>query len=579
MRRRSFLLGGAALVCARPRLATAQVPFFATRVTCVVITDVTADASIPHVVALFDALVEKGVPFTCLVDPYAADGTALPPNHPLSHLLTAYAFLGERIEVAIYAHELPKQKEYFQSRTVRDANQTLRDVITGHRDTDIRQTLLRTVAHEDTPSPEEPTGVRSAGVSTVLSVPGENAPVRSERWSNGVVRLFGGTRLDLAQYSAKDISAQPDVTQSIYYLSAKDAGAMTIDQLSERCAALGDDLLRTELSGQNSLQRVSDVLLRDDFAFKRFLSVHLVRPHKDDIEAHNLIAQFRSELAEVGIRSSIGDLPSHMQASTRHRYWLPIVDADRDGRDPTPNDLLETVIQDLGSGFVRASDQQADPLMPGSPLSFVDLNSDAPGVNADGALGLPCLDVADAQIASQIQQYLKHTNDVVLSVRAEALKKPFVRQALKSDLLSLASTGVTKIVPVVELGQFIAPRGAELARHRKTTALAPYVNSTYRKTTDTDRVSLMEDAQFAWSYFENFTIDDTGLCPATVNFAAPDGRRHPTVTMWDVGSHINGLIAAAQLGLISRDRFDKNIAPQVRHFAMDLIWTERCRGQ
>lgn len=564
MKRRSFLLSGAALLCARPTFVTAQVPFFNTRVTCVVITDVTAESSIPHVVALFDALVEKGVPFTCLVDPYAANGKPLPPNHPLSQMLTAYAFLGERIEVATYANDLPQQKEYFQSRTVRDANQALRDVITGHRDTDVRQTLLRTVAHDEAPSPEEPTGVRSAGVSTVLSIPEHDAPVRSERWSNGVVRLFGGTRLDLAQYTTTDISAPPDVTQSLYYLSAKDVSMMTTDQLSKLCGAFADDLLGTELSGQNSLQRVSDVLLRDDFAFSRFLSVHLVRPHKDDAEAHNLITQFRNDLAEVGIRSSIGDLPSHMQAGTRQSYWLPMTAADREGGDPKPEDMLETVIHNLGSGFVRSSDQGSAPLTAGNPLRFVDLNSDAPGVNADGALGLPCLDVADAQIASQIGHYLKHTNDVVLSVRAEALKKPFVRQALKSDLLALASTGVTKIVPVVELGQFIAPRGAELSRHRKSTALAPYVNATHRKTTDTDRVALMEDAQIAWSYFEKHTINATGLCPATVNFSARDGRRHPTVTMWDVGSHINGLVAAAQLGLISRKRFDRNIAQILR---------------
>lgn len=564
MKRRSFLLGGASLLCARPALVSAQVPFFNTRVTCVVVTDITADCSIPHVVALFDALVDKGVPFTCLVDPYAEDGKPLSAQHPLSLLLTAYAFLGERIEVGTYAHDLPRQKEYFQSRTVHESNTALRNIIKGHRDQGVQQTLLRTVAHEETASPEEPTGVRSAGVSTVLSVPKEDAPVRSERWNNGVVRLFGGSTINLARYSKADITATPDVTQSIYYLSAKDMAGLATDQVSKVCEAFSEDLLQSELSGQNSLQRVADVLLRDDFAFSRFLAVHLVRPDENDLTGQELVTQFRNDLAEVGIRSSIGDLPGHKPGGTHQRYWLPISEADREQRDPQPDEILSTVIQEVGRGYVHAMDQNTDPLTAGNPLTFVDLNSDAPGVNAEGALCLPCLDVADADVASQIQRHLRHTNDVVLSVHSEALRKPFVRHALKSDLLSLASTGITKIVPVVELGRFIAPRSAELSRQRKTSALAPYVNATQRKTSDQDRSALMEDAKTAWSYFDEYTINSTGLCPATVNFSARDGRKHPTVTMWDVGSHINALVAANQLGLISRDRFDRNIAQILR---------------
>lgn len=564
MKRRSFLLGGASLLCARPTFVSAQVPFFSTRVTCVVVTDVTADCSIPHVVALFDALVDKGVPFTCVVDPHATDGKPLPSQHPLAQMLTAYAYLGERIEVAAYARDLPRQKEYFQSRSVRDANQALRDVIKGHRDQDVRQTLLRTVAHEEANSLEEPTGVRSAGVSTVISVPKEDAPVRSERWNNGVVRLFGGSRINFATYSKGDIVAPSAVTQSIYYLSAKDVASLTPEQVSEACAAFSDDLLHSELSGQNSLQRVSDVLLRDDFAFSRFLSVHLVRPDEDDADAQKLIAQFQNDLAEVGIRSTTGDLPGHVRDRSPQAYWLPISEANLERQDPEPEQVLATVVEDLSIGYLPRADQHSATLPTGNPLRFVDLNSDAPGVNSDGALCLPCLDVADADIASEVHRYLRHTNDVVLSVHAEALKKPFVRHALKSDLLSLASNGVTKIVPVIELGRFIAPRSAELSRHRKTTALAPYINAQPQEKTDKDRMLLIEDARIAWSYFESYTIDSTGLCPATVNFSARDGRKHPTVTMWDVGSHINALVAAVQLGLVSRDKFDRNIAKILR---------------
>ncbi len=66
-----------------------------------------------------------------------------------------------------------------------------------------------------------------------------------------------------------------------------------------------------------------------------------------------------------------------------------------------------------------------------------------------------------------------------------------------------------------------------------------------------ERGRLMQDAALAWSYFERHVYSATGLAAGTVS-AAPGGRVNSEVTLWDVASQINAVMAAADLGLIDR---------------------------
>jgi hypothetical protein len=69
-----------------------------------------------------------------------------------------------------------------------------------------------------------------------------------------------------------------------------------------------------------------------------------------------------------------------------------------------------------------------------------------------------------------------------------------------------------------------------------------------------EQARLMDDAALAWSYFDRHIYPETGLVAGTVS-AAPGGRVNSEVTLWDVGSQINAVTAAADLGLI-----DKSVA-------------------
>lgn len=65
-----------------------------------------------------------------------------------------------------------------------------------------------------------------------------------------------------------------------------------------------------------------------------------------------------------------------------------------------------------------------------------------------------------------------------------------------------------------------------------------------------ERAALLEDANLAWSYIARHTRDDTGLCPGTAQGGSGTSVISNAVTLWDVASQVNGIIAAQNLDLI-----------------------------
>lgn len=61
----------------------------------------------------------------------------------------------------------------------------------------------------------------------------------------------------------------------------------------------------------------------------------------------------------------------------------------------------------------------------------------------------------------------------------------------------------------------------------------------------------MAAAKVAWTYFQQFTQEDTGLANSVGSY--------PSTTLWDTASYISGLVAAYELCLIEKSEFDKRI--------------------
>lgn len=58
-------------------------------------------------------------------------------------------------------------------------------------------------------------------------------------------------------------------------------------------------------------------------------------------------------------------------------------------------------------------------------------------------------------------------------------------------------------------------------------------------------------AQRAWTYFDRYTQDETGLVNSVGDF--------PSTTLWDQGSYVFALVAAARLGIIGPGEFDTRV--------------------
>ena len=73
----------------------------------------------------------------------------------------------------------------------------------------------------------------------------------------------------------------------------------------------------------------------------------------------------------------------------------------------------------------------------------------------------------------------------------------------------------------------------------------------------TDQEMVM--AKVAWKYFENNTNAKTGLANAV--------DAYPSTTMWDTASYLAGLVAAQELGIITRNEFDRRMASILKTFS------------
>jgi hypothetical protein len=74
-----------------------------------------------------------------------------------------------------------------------------------------------------------------------------------------------------------------------------------------------------------------------------------------------------------------------------------------------------------------------------------------------------------------------------------------------------------------------------------------------------ERAAFLEDARIAWSYVERLTEPATGLCPSTAQFDGDWSSFYRYLTMWDLGSLIQAVLAAHEIGLIGDDGYRARI--------------------
>uniref|UniRef100_UPI003B528CCF DUF3131 domain-containing protein n=1 Tax=Roseovarius indicus TaxID=540747 RepID=UPI003B528CCF len=558
MKRRTFLSGALAVVSSRPIPSFAQVQP-TVRLASVVITDVSSGIPIKKLLALTDVLWERGVSFTCVVSPPDAGDRKKSEDHELSALLFGLSLRGDGTDVATFIPDLCMRSEYFQSRSARDANEAVRNLIGSNEFSGAMPPSPVTVACRKATQPVSPEGVKSAGVSTVLVLPDENEEVTTEAWPRGVVRVFGGTPIRLADYSGAELRLGGGAQQALYYISANELHEVAADDLVARATAFANDLLHSERSGKIAIQTVSELPLRDDYDYRRYLAIHLVEPDPHYDEELQAFVAFKDKLQASGFSVSTGEKVEFSNPGESRRYWLQSVDPQSSEEPLVGTEKLTIVRRTRSDGLDKALPKTDQILPPGHGLAFGEMDVVTPGYDKCATLWLSCVDIAMPEDVTKLDSLQNKVGSLVVSIRPAVLRDPFAQTFILRRLGYLVGDGITLNASFRDIGKALVPRGAEIHWQRHTVSSLPKIGSKRTQLTATERQSLMEDARVAWSYFAQNTISSTGLCSATSNFSGPSPERLQNVTMWDVGSQINGLVAALELELVSRKEFDWNI--------------------
>ncbi|CUH88557.1 hypothetical protein PH5382_02493 [Phaeobacter sp. CECT 5382] len=578
MKRRTFLKSAVASLALLPMRTAAALAAPAVQQSFVVLSDVSEEVSFSHLITVLDALTERNIPVICAVSPFDAAQSPLGPASKMAQLLAGYLLAGGNIEIAPYVPELARQSAHFQARSAFEAGQSLQSMLAPLQTTGAASTPLQTIICDETANPTAPTGVRSAGIYNVLVLPKFLAPevkgpefhrpVQSQTWENGTVRLFGGQRVSLSSYKALPAAGDPTPTQRLFCLSAQEFSRSSPKELEVAANQFCEDLLLAELDGDLSLQPLSDLQLRNDYGFRRHISWVLVNPGSDEGALAAPFAEFQAALRAQGTAftqvaapldgETEAGQPKSRLSQSQQGYWVP---SDRSDAVAAQDDTWPGMIPvEIATSPTTAAVtvRTTRPLGPGVGVAFNPLQSQRTGFDRNGFLLLSRVDIRTEADLRILQDLKGGTDDLVIFIHPQSLGFAPVRRALLAGMSDLRDDGVTRVLQLDQFARFRFASDPISARRRKAESVQPELASSRKPLSSSARAALLDDARVAWRYFERFTNKTTGLCPATVN-SSPGGRLHETVTMWDVGSHINGLIAATQIGLLDRKAFETRI--------------------
>lgn len=190
-------------------------------------------------------------------------------------------------------------------------------------------------------------------------------------------------------------------------------------------------------------------------------------------------------------------------------------------------------------------------LSPGGLLSPTDAASTVVGPHEANGLGDDIrmhLRQLDAEAAARLDRLTLAESDRVLAIAAKDVASRPMRARMMRWLEDGQNQGYVRLHDLPALRDRVMVSDPVIRRYwslRRRRLTDPPATGGHSRA---ERARLMEDAVLAWSYFQRHTYAETGLVAGTVS-GNPGGRVNSEITLWDVASQINALIAAAELGL------------------------------
>ncbi len=559
MDRRTFLKWGlAAPIILSPLQGGANTQ--APQNTIVVLDDVGPDTDAEGLAIVLNAFAKQGLPVSCLVE--ANEQRRLTAEHPVSQLLRAQRKkLPGLFEVLPVVPDLGLLTPYFQARAVYQAQIDLFTSVWGDDIADMGTFNPQSIGCDFVERPLAPSGVRASGIRNVLMRPSATTPVRPEAWDDGVLRMIGGKRVQLSTYKAATSGSTAPRVERVFYVSASEISQTALARLDVAASQFAAGIQVQDGANWSSPILASDIQFRDAYGYRRNMGLHFFLDENANDDDRATLADFRLDLIKAGVPSSFGaPVGPTAKATTGTGYWVDV-------QGMTGADSPLRPLEVFGEGTQLTSATSPTPGAYGMGVQLSDLNDlGNAGIDLNNNIHVPTFHVDDAASVVRLAEGAFGTDDFVVLVTASALGSRSQRSLMKDALLGLADDGITSSKTLPNYVRSIVPTGAYISHFRRTVAYE-MASQPNRGAPDAQAIErYMEDAKIAWGYFQRWTDKKTGLCPATVNFSPGNEELHKAVTMWDVGSHINALIAAYDLKLVTKTQFQravKKILPNI----------------
>lgn len=417
-------------------------------------------------------------------------------------------------------------------------------------------------------------GVRSSGFRSVFSPGNESGATVVQVEPNGVLTISGGIVADATAPADDfrkilDSAIQRDdfVLVNLSLAGLNDLGA---DDAFQQGSDLAVTIARRKALGQIVPNLPRDFHLRlTGPDYNRAISVCIDTSEAgDDISA--AYAEFVAALGKLsinvteivsaqGVRFSSGsdgaDAPSNPIESCRVLDATPFMS----GRDKLEGGVKRPKCAVLTS----ASDKDFQEAFSIGLSTLLDASRNAGqarGLDDSGILRIPATvripsgpDDASIDIAGRLPGMVGNHRDAIVVVDARSIATESGRNLVLRELSEIASQSWSTFKTLDGFSNTVVPdfNHLELIRQSKFDKYME-ARSEYGGASEKN-ARMMENARLAWQYFAKETHGRTGLTPGAVFRSDAFKSDYEVITMWDVASHLNGAMCAAELGIITHE--------------------------
>lgn len=153
--------------------------------------------------------------------------------------------------------------------------------------------------------------------------------------------------------------------------------------------------------------------------------------------------------------------------------------------------------------------------------------------------------------------------DSAVIIHPETITTNLQRATLIDRLVTMRREGKLRLHDVTTFTNHVLAPDPIFARFQSVRSRKVSDPEQPQTLTDEARTALLDDARLAWRYIERFTNPTTGVCAGTVQGGA-NLQVNQKLTMWDLASQVQGIIAAHTLEIIptedARNRLAKLLA-------------------